>query len=412
MTDRRFDENDLLGWIEGDLPTDRAHALEKAMRDDAGLRHTLDAMRRDRSMLRAEFVSIWHEAGAKAPLRTVQEAIEAAERDAILNTSGQARPARTGVLAVIGRHRGLAMAASLGLMVTAGALVWTSTGPTSGPGAGPQIAGGDAMSMTGALNELLAIESAQDLPTTDSSAGDSALVAIEPASPELTPEQIDTAIALAERAESDRTRLASTITRTRSDWSELQARSPVLPSRVRGPYAVTTPVLAGASQPDASLANWERNLTTYSMGGRDRAFSSVSVHDIPEVVPASYDDAVRLAGLNRLALRVVSDDPRAVEQELFKLAALHGLQIELESMGDACGIVSYSVHLPDGQPEDMERLVQAICACAGGQSVASRRTYFDVTALPAEQRPASIAGVNASMGRVSVPVRIEPVGVH
>ena len=156
MTDRRFDENDLLGWIEGDLPSDRADALERAMREDAGLRHTLDAMRRDRSMLRAEFVAIWREAGAKAPLRTVQEAIEAAEREAILTGGGRAR--RAGVLAVIGRNRGLAMAASLGLMITAGALVWTATAPSAGPGAGRQIAGNDAMSMTDALSSLLAIE--------------------------------------------------------------------------------------------------------------------------------------------------------------------------------------------------------------------------------------------------------------
>lgn len=399
MTDRRFDENDLLGWIEGDLPSDRADALERAMREDAGLRHTLDAMRRDRSMLRAEFVAIWREAGAKAPLRTVQEAIEAAEREAILTGSGRAR--RAGVLAVIGRNRGLAMAASLGLMITAGALVWTATAPSAGPGAGRQIAGNDAMSMTDALSSLLAIEPDPVSPEISETA-----VASGP-----TPEQIDAAIAIAQRAEADRVRTLASVPRSQSPWAELQSQNPVLPSRLQGPLMASRSFSSGAQATPASLVSWERDLMTHDLGGRDRAFTRVHADDIPEAMPATYDDAVRLAGLNRLALRVVSDDPRAIERELFTLAALHGLHIELTSMGDACGVVTYSVSLPSGQPEDMERLVEAICACAGAPGPA-RRTYFDVTSLPSRSVGRSSAGVNAGSTRVSVPVLIEPAGVH
>lgn len=404
MTDRRFDENDLLGWIEGDLPSDRADALERAMREDAGLRHTLDAMRRDRSMLRAEFVAIWREAGAKAPLRTVQEAIEAAEREAILTGAGHPRAARrAGVLAVIGRNRGLAMAASLGLMVTAGALVWTATAPSNGPTTGRQIAGNDALNMTDALADLLAIDS-DPVPSQTTEVA----VASGP-----TPEQIDAALAIAQRAESDRARTLASVPRSQSPWAELQSQNPVLPSRLQGPLMASRSFSNGAAAgaTPASLVSWERDLMTYDMGGRDRAFTRVNADDIPEAMPATYDDAVRLAGLNRLTLRVVSDDPRAIERELFTLAALHGLQIELTSMGDACGVVTYSVSLPSAQPEDMERLVEAICACAGAPGPA-RRAYFDVTSLPSRSVGRASGGVNAGSTRVSVPVLIEPAGVH
>lgn len=415
MNERRFDETDLLGWIEGDLPSDRTMALERAMREDAGLRHTLEAMRRDRSLLRAEFVSMWRQAGAKAPLRTVQEAIEAAEREAILAGAGE--PRRAGVLAVIGRHRGLAMAASVALLLTAGALVWTNTSPAGGANPGRQIAAEDAAGLTGALEQMdqLAFTDTPPAPGAPET-GATTLAAVDGPSPE----RIEAAIELSERAAARRSISNAMAMTGRGPWSELQSQSPVLPSRVRTLSSGATPVSIRSGQsssPAAGFASWESGLVTHDLGGRDRAFTRVAPEDIPEALPATYDEAMRLAGLDRLTLRVVSDDPRAVEQELLTLAALHGLEVELKSMGDACGVVTWSVSIPAGNPEDMERLVETICACANsfgapgapGAARVARRTYFDVTSLPSRRAGSSVS--DGSM-RVSVPVLIEPAGVH
>ena len=273
MNERRFDETDLLGWIEGDLPSDRAMALERAMREDAGLRHTLEAMRRDRALLRTEFVSMWREAGAKAPLRTVQEAIEAAEREAILAGAGE--PRRAGVLAVIGRNRGLAMAASVALLLTAGALVWTNTSPTGGVNPGRQIAGEDAVGLTGALAQMDRFVSDEPGALT---AGASTLAMNDGPSPE----RIEAAIALTQRAEAERARTNAMSLTGRGPWSELQSTEPrAALARARSRRAPLpcdarpNPGTPEPEPPDPPAPGWrpERGLETHDLGRRDRAFT-------------------------------------------------------------------------------------------------------------------------------------------
>lgn len=394
----RFDENELLGFIEGDLPSTRALEIERALKADRGLAATLDAMRRDRTMLRAEFARMIGQSGGRAPHRTVQEAIEAAERDAILEGIGEARS--SGVLARIGFGRGLAAAASIGLLLAGGALVWN----TMNPAPPRQIGGQQAAAISGAEDAIRAM---------DAGAMELASAAT------VTDEQVDEAIQLAQHTHNERAALrtmARTATATPAalrTWNDLHSDVPVLPSRV--PTRITgndlplAEIVEALDKARIDWSKWNNEVLTLAVAGRSRAFMPARYGDLPEAAPASYEDALRLAGLNRLSLRVVAEDPSAVEQELFRLAAQEGMTVRLKNRGDACGGVEYSVEMPRSA-DGMEALVDAVCGCEAPQSMA-RRTFFDVSLLPLNaagdrtlQTPVQITD---GPQRVSVPVLIE-----
>lgn len=404
----RINENELLGFIEGDLPAERMLEVERALRADRGLAATLDAMRRDRVLLRAEFASMFAQAGGRAPHRTVQEAIEAAEREAILAGAGEAQS--VGVLARIGVNRWVAMAASVALLVAGGGLLWNATRP----GTLRQIGAEQAAGVAGAMNEVLAQN------TTDrASNADVASTLVADASSGVSKERIDEAVKLAASAEAERAKMrgltaAASIGAPRT-WGDLHNRAPVLPTSAPSRLTNDLPLAAVVQALDRARidwSKWDNEVLTLAVAGRHRAFTRADYGDMPEAAPASYEDALRLAGLNRLSLRVVADDPVAVEQELFRLAAQHGMTVELRNRGDACGALAYSVEMPRTKG-DMEALVDAICGCDARQ-VAARRTYFDVSLLPVNAAPVAGADslatpvqITGGSPRVSVPVLIE-----
>ncbi len=398
---RRISDDELLGFIEGDLPAQRMLEIERALRADGGLAGTLDAMRRDRVMLRAEFADMFARAGGKAPHRTVQEAIEAAEREAILADVGTTRS--TGVLARIGRSRGLAIAASTALLLTAGGLIWNTTRPTP-----PRQIGADqAAQMVGAESAVIAMnDGASDL--------------MDERAPEITPENIQNAITLARESEAQREELrsnsrgvASAVPASMRSWNDLHSEALVLPTRGPLQLANDLPLAAVVQALDRARidwSQWDNEVLTLAVAGRDRSFTRARYEELPEASPASYEDALRLAASNRLSLRVVADDPHAVEQALFRLAERGGMRVNLNNRGDACGALEYSIEMPRTKG-DMEALIDAVCGCDAGQTTSpERQTYFDVSLLPSNATPRSgqvASAVTGGSPRVSVPVLIE-----
>jgi hypothetical protein len=411
----RINENELLGFIEGDLPAERMLEIERALRADRGLAATLDAMRRDRVLLRAEFASMFAQAGGKAPHRTVQEAIEFAEREAILASAGE--PRRAGVLARIGGARWVAMAASVALLATSGVLIWNSTQTSPGR----QIGGQQAAGVAGAMDDVLGMTTGDELATSElASTGRPVISPTVPDPREITQSDISNAIALnravtVER-EAMRSRVAPALSTLEArSWSDLHRDAPVLPTRSPTRLANELPLAAIVEALDRSRIDWSRwdnEVLTLAVNGRSRAFAPAQYHDLPEAAPASYEDALRLASLNRLSLRVVADDPVDVEQELFRLASQHGMTVQLTNRGDACGALAYSIEMPRTKG-GMEALINAVCGCDERQ-VAARRTYFDVSLLPVNAAPrvgeSSLSlpvQITGGAQRVSVPVLIE-----
>jgi hypothetical protein len=76
-------ESDILAWIEGELPEDRAGAVEAAFVEDPSLRAWAASMRGDRAMLCAWAV----DAVRMAPKGLAESALERVERDALLGPS-------------------------------------------------------------------------------------------------------------------------------------------------------------------------------------------------------------------------------------------------------------------------------------------------------------------------------------
>lgn len=270
----RINENELLGFIEGDLPAERMLEIERALRADRGLAATLDAMRRDRVLLRAEFASMFAQAGGKAPHRTVQEAIEFAEREAILASAGE--PRRAGVLARIGGARWVAMAASVALLATSGVLIWNSTQTSPGR----QIGGQQAAGVAGAMDDVLGMTSgneptAGDLAST-ASTGLPIVSETVPDPREITPTAIADAIAINRAATAEREAMRSRVAPALStlearSWSDLHRDAPILPTRSPTRLANELPLAAIVEALDRSRIDWSRwdnEVLTLAVNGR------------------------------------------------------------------------------------------------------------------------------------------------
>lgn len=399
---RRISDDELLGFIEGDLPAQRMLEIERALRADGGLAATLEAMRRDRVMLRAEFADMFALAGGRAPHRTVQEAIEAAEREAILADVGTTRS--TGVLARIGGNRGLAVAASMALMLTAGGLIWNSTRSTPPR----QIGSEQASKLMGADSTVVAMnDGASDFASAPGAAAS-----------EITPRNIENAIQMALNSQAQREELrtatrpaASAMPAAMRSWNDLHSEALVLPTR--GPLQIANdlPLAAVVQALDRARidwSQWDNEVLTFAVAGRDRPFTRARYNDLPEASPSSYEDALRLAAQNRLSIRVVADDPNVVEQELFGLAERNGMRVKLNNRGDACGALEYSIEMPRTKA-DMDALIDAVSGAAPGRPSA-RRTFFDVSLVPTDAAPQSgqaASSVSGGLPRVTVPVLIE-----
>jgi len=112
-------ENDILALIEGTLPPERVEAVRSALLRDAELRRRVEAMVRDRQILMAAA----DPALTPAPPGLVQEAIEAAEREALLSARGMSKDGVAGRVREQRRSRRLvqmAIAATLLLLVCGG----------------------------------------------------------------------------------------------------------------------------------------------------------------------------------------------------------------------------------------------------------------------------------------------------
>jgi|GEM_PF-4158989 len=113
-------ESDILAWIEGELPPERADAVEAAFGEDPSLRAWAASMRGDRAMLRS-----WSErAVSSAPGGLAESALEIVEREALLGPSvrealafeHEPEPERESVTMVF-RIRRYATAAAIVLLV-------------------------------------------------------------------------------------------------------------------------------------------------------------------------------------------------------------------------------------------------------------------------------------------------------
>jgi hypothetical protein len=230
---------------------------------------------------------------------------------------------------------------------------------------------------------------------------------------------IENALKIAQNSEAQRdemrsfSRTASAVPATMRSWNDLHSEALVLPTR--GPLQIANdlPLAAVVQALDRARidwSQWDNEVLTLAVAGRDRSFTRARYEELPEASPASYEDALRLAASNRLSLRVVAEDPMAVEQELFRLAERGGMRVKLNNRGDACGSLEYSVEMPRTKG-DMEALIDAVCGCDAGQtSSPTRQTYFDVSLVPNGATPRSghlASAVTGGSPRVSVPVLIE-----
>ncbi len=127
-----IEEQDLLAWIEGELPNDRRAIVEAALNADPELRRWADAAVKDRSRLQS-----WGDAASSAvPPGLLDDAIAAAEREALV---GQAT---AGVIGPAGGRFRLSrtqLAAAAGFVLLAGGavlfapVIWPAGPGSTGP---------------------------------------------------------------------------------------------------------------------------------------------------------------------------------------------------------------------------------------------------------------------------------------
>lgn len=343
---QRIDETDLLGWIEGDLPPDRRALVEAEMARDGALRRRLEAMASDRRALRT-----WMQAGS-APAGLVADAIEEAERMALV---GEA-PAPIRIAWY--RSSRVLMAASLLIAVGGVSLTWMATRPT--PATGP-------------ASELFA--------TTP---------------PNLGPESMASAQAndRARVGESEQTDGASKLAAASTPEADMGDAFPL-------EAAMAKIDAAGVSGEDAP-----RGVLSLPLGGGGRWAQTVGLNSGPKVTSATYADALRLASVGRLTVRVQAGDGAAIEQALrsFGSTGDHGFEmLEEDSFG-----TRFAVEM-DRTECEFARLVEAIEVACG----ADCRAFFDVTLLPAMaarntggfEPPRQVSG---AAPRVNIQVLVEP----
>lgn len=343
---QRIDETDLLGWIEGDLSPDRRALVEAEMARDGALRRRLEAMASDRRALR----SWMHAAGAPAGL--VADAIEEAERLALV---GEA-PAPIRIAWY--RSSRVLMAASLLIAVGGVSLTWMATRRTPVPDPNTEsIAMAPAGSVTGEIT---------DAPMTSVRARQPGGALDAPTIVAAAPQPADDA----------------------DEAFPLQA-------------AMAKIDAAGVSGEDAP-----RGVLTLPLGGGGRWAQTVGLNSGPKVTSATYADALRLASVGRLTVRVQAGDGAAIEQALrsFGSTGDHGFEmLEEDSFG-----TRFAVEM-DRTECEFARLVEAIEVACG----ADCRAFFDVTLLPA--MAARNAGgyepprqVSGAAPRVNIQVLVEP----
>ncbi len=353
-------DEEILGWVEGELSGEPRAAFERAMEGDGELARLARGMREDRALLREL-------SGAErllAPSGMVREAIERAERETIVGAEGwsfevEARRRGWGVV------RGLAVAASL-MLVVGGTWVVMRPGAAPAPGSG-------GMAQQGAIDGAAEI-------------GDTAVAVVE----------------VEERPISMASAVSSLAAEVGTDATAEQVG---MITPLAGP--VIAAIEAMDSMPRATWSG--RGFETMEVGGRTRAMMADREPLRSTVAPASYEDALRLAALNGLALRVMATDPEAVE------AGVRGLSARAEGIGsvraatlrDGSMLVWVDV---DGGASGLRELLAALQRPAGSEA----RAVFEPSNAGGGSGGATMlvgmGGVSPAIGggrSVRVPVRIE-----
>lgn len=390
-------ELDLLGWIEGDLPTDRRALVERALAADPALRRRLDAMAADRRILR-ELPPI------AAPAGLVRAALDASEREALLGPAPSLRP---GVLARLGAPRRVALAAGLLLVIGGGALVvWTGQ-----------------LNPRATRTDNIATSGAESTPSTDTRPSDAALAmapmesrradASEPmrvsrrdastltAADDRSAAEIAAAPAIATDMSMPRARAAF------AEPASLTAFEPLEPAPDGGIF----PLMRAVRAIDDARIDWsvegERYLTLM-VAGMERSVPVQRPRSAPLVTPASYDDALRLAAMNRLTVRICSKNPGAVERALRDFVEGTKNEARMSVIGASGGDMRYAMELDRTVPE-FAALVTAL-----QKADPTTQAFLDVSLLPAA-RTLGVAWNDAPRQvsnrgpRVRVPVVLECV---
>ncbi|MFG0275903.1 MAG: anti-sigma factor family protein [Phycisphaerales bacterium] len=331
---RRISEDDLLAFIEGDLPDDRRDEVQRALEGEPDLLAWAEGARADRAAMQE-----WGRPGASiAPPDLVEQAMRQAERDALLGAAGLDEAHRPRVL-----FRFTGPRAALAAMLVAA----IGIGFVYGPGLYQQISGSGAPSAT------------PPMPTRQSQMADAGLGAV----------------AGAESAESRRE--AASGERAFAELEEQSVASAPGDAPLESAGA-SRMAMAKASEADAAFADAEPDANGVPMelalapsldegdgAGRARTDTLRAIGDAIEqgvAAPApaptlTLDDAARLAGERRLTVRVEAAAPPDLAASL--LAGDHDFRIA--PAPDDADATTLIVEI-DAGPAGLDALLQAVGA--------------------------------------------------
>ena len=121
-----YDQEMLLGYVEGDLPSDQRARVEQQLREDARLRRLVDQLRQDRSMLRQL-------PRAKVPFDLIEQVNQRLERESLLGSPevvDSFAPSRWSIGRLF-KYSGIAALITVGLCVAL--IVFNDYQPSSQP---------------------------------------------------------------------------------------------------------------------------------------------------------------------------------------------------------------------------------------------------------------------------------------
>lgn len=381
----RFDglpisEDDLLAWLEGELPEQRRLEVERALAAAPEAQRALEGMAADRRALRSMSAETF-----AAPEGIVRRAIAAAERQAVLEVApvevvGRIRPMLRKRFAVAAGL--VAMVGGAWIAVNGSALRPRTLRPPAAIEPGERFA-----SLTDAPAELAADASAlaEAAPATAAPASappeTAALADARGVKPHAAEASADAALA------------AQPVSRDVIDS--------MLPLR---------DLLAAveAAETDAS----RRFIMLESLEGQPRPVARAREVSPARVTPASTSDALMLASLNRLNLRVQTRDPATVDRALRSYSERVNRDVRLVSQVQPDGSVRYAVET-DRDESEMNLLLAALRnAC----DECVQTTRVDASLAPAPCPMTSdcctvgwTAVPGAAAQRVSLPIIVQTI---
>jgi hypothetical protein len=327
---RRISEDDLLAFIEGDLPDDRRDEVRRALEGEPDLLAWAEGARADRAAMQE-----WGRPGASiAPPDLVEQAMRQAERDALLGAAGLDEAHRPRVL-----FRFTGPRAALAAMLVAAAGI----GFVYGPGLYNQMTGSSAPAVTPPLPNRQATTMESD-----------SLARADGARERVQDEPLSADLADAGRYEE----------------SAAGAPAPAESRMAMSKAAETQEALADAG-PDANGVPMEWALAPEADDGRGagrarpealRAIGDELAQGVAAGAPApslTLDDAARLAAERRLTVRVEASAPAAVAEAL--LAGEHAFRIG-PAAGDAAGGALALIVETEAGPAGLDALLQAVGA--------------------------------------------------